>query len=199
MGSFTAGSVVLVRFPFSDLSQTKLRSAVVLAGRCVAKRFAGERTRLACSFRRPAGNIRARCYTDGLAITFDVIANPRANLVSLSTQSCIARRGINSLPKKFVSARTPKPARETRALPGGRRTRVFLRRCCGPRRLRVFEAGRLKLRPGRARYPTNSRSKSVIEVFGGDVTLRNNVCTFDRPTYDAPGNSRSPVRFVSVG
>jgi mRNA interferase MazF len=31
VGSFTAGSVVLVRFPFSDLSQTKLRPAVVLA------------------------------------------------------------------------------------------------------------------------------------------------------------------------
>ncbi len=31
MGSFTAGSVVLVRFPFSDLSQSKLRPAVVLA------------------------------------------------------------------------------------------------------------------------------------------------------------------------
>jgi mRNA interferase MazF len=27
----TAGAVVLVRFPFSDLSQTKLRPAVVLA------------------------------------------------------------------------------------------------------------------------------------------------------------------------
>ncbi len=31
MGSFTAGSVVLVRFPFSDLSRSKLRPAVVLA------------------------------------------------------------------------------------------------------------------------------------------------------------------------
>ena len=31
MGTFTAGSVVLVRFPFSDLSQSKLRPAVVLA------------------------------------------------------------------------------------------------------------------------------------------------------------------------
>jgi mRNA interferase MazF len=31
MGSFTASSVVLVRFPFSDLSQSKLRPAVVLA------------------------------------------------------------------------------------------------------------------------------------------------------------------------
>jgi mRNA interferase MazF len=31
MGTFTAGTVVLVRFPFSDLSQTKLRPAVVLA------------------------------------------------------------------------------------------------------------------------------------------------------------------------
>jgi len=31
MGSLTAGSVVSVRFPFSDLSQSKLRPAVVLA------------------------------------------------------------------------------------------------------------------------------------------------------------------------
>ena len=31
MGSFAAGSVVLVRFPFSDLSQSKLRAAGVLA------------------------------------------------------------------------------------------------------------------------------------------------------------------------
>ncbi len=31
MVTLTAGAVVLVRFPFSDLSQTKLRPAVVLA------------------------------------------------------------------------------------------------------------------------------------------------------------------------
>lgn len=31
MGALAAGAVVLVRFPFSDLSQTKLRPAVVLA------------------------------------------------------------------------------------------------------------------------------------------------------------------------
>ena len=31
MVAFSAGAVVLVRFPFSDLSQTKLRPAVVLA------------------------------------------------------------------------------------------------------------------------------------------------------------------------
>ena len=31
MGPFAAGSVVLVRFPFSDLSESKLRPAVVLA------------------------------------------------------------------------------------------------------------------------------------------------------------------------
>lgn len=31
MGAPTAGAIVLVRFPFSDLSQTKLRPAVVLA------------------------------------------------------------------------------------------------------------------------------------------------------------------------
>jgi mRNA interferase MazF len=32
MVTLTAGSVILVSFPFSDLSQTKLRPAVVLAG-----------------------------------------------------------------------------------------------------------------------------------------------------------------------
>ena len=31
MGAFTTGAVVLVRFPFSDLSHSKLRPAVVLA------------------------------------------------------------------------------------------------------------------------------------------------------------------------
>lgn len=31
MGAFAAGSVVLIPFPFSDLSGTKLRPAVVLA------------------------------------------------------------------------------------------------------------------------------------------------------------------------
>lgn len=31
MGAFSAGAVVLVQFPFSDLSQSKLRPAVVLA------------------------------------------------------------------------------------------------------------------------------------------------------------------------
>jgi mRNA interferase MazF len=31
MGAFAAGQVVLVRFPFSDLTRSKLRPAVVLA------------------------------------------------------------------------------------------------------------------------------------------------------------------------
>ena len=31
MGAFAAGEVVLVRFPFSDLSSSKLRPAVILA------------------------------------------------------------------------------------------------------------------------------------------------------------------------
>ncbi len=31
MGTLATGSVILVRFPFSDLSQSKLRPAVVLA------------------------------------------------------------------------------------------------------------------------------------------------------------------------
>lgn len=32
MGALTAGSVVLVHFPFSDLSQSKRRPAIVIAG-----------------------------------------------------------------------------------------------------------------------------------------------------------------------
>jgi len=32
MGAFAAGAIVIVRFPFSDLTQAKFRPAVVLAG-----------------------------------------------------------------------------------------------------------------------------------------------------------------------
>lgn len=49
----TAGAVVLVRFPFSDLSQTKLRPAVVLAD-------AGRGDLILCQVTsKPYGDIRA--------------------------------------------------------------------------------------------------------------------------------------------
>jgi len=53
MVTLTAGAVVLVRFPFSDLSQTKLRPAVVLAD-------AGRGDLILCQVTsKPYGDIRA--------------------------------------------------------------------------------------------------------------------------------------------
>jgi mRNA interferase MazF len=53
MVTFTAGAVVLVRFPFSDLSQTKLRPAVVLAD-------AGRGDWILCQVTsKPYGDVRA--------------------------------------------------------------------------------------------------------------------------------------------
>lgn len=53
MVTLTAGAVVLVRFPFSDLSQTKLRPAVVLAD-------AGRGDRILCQVTsKPYGDNRA--------------------------------------------------------------------------------------------------------------------------------------------
>ncbi|MEO7274858.1 MAG: type II toxin-antitoxin system PemK/MazF family toxin [Vicinamibacterales bacterium] len=52
-----AGAVVLVRFPFSDLSQTKLRPAVVLAD-------VGRGDRLLCQ-------VTSKSYTDTRAVMFD--------------------------------------------------------------------------------------------------------------------------------
>lgn len=53
MVTFTAGAVVLVRFPFSDLSQTKLRPAVVLAD-------AGRGDWILCQITsKPYGDVRA--------------------------------------------------------------------------------------------------------------------------------------------
>jgi mRNA interferase MazF len=54
----TAGAVVLVRFPFSDLSQTKLRPAVVLAD-------AGRGDRVLCQVTsKPYGDTRAITLED---------------------------------------------------------------------------------------------------------------------------------------
>jgi mRNA interferase MazF len=53
VGGLAAGTVVLVRFPFSDLSQTKLRPAIVLAD-------AGRDDRVLCQVTsKPYGDDRA--------------------------------------------------------------------------------------------------------------------------------------------
>jgi len=57
MGPHPAGAVVLVRFPFSDLSQTKLRPAVVLAD-------VGRGDRILCQ-------VTSKSYSDTLAVTID--------------------------------------------------------------------------------------------------------------------------------
>jgi mRNA interferase MazF len=57
MGAFAAGSIVLVRFPFSDLSQSKLRPAVVLAD-------AGREDWLLCQ-------ITSKPYSDPRALQID--------------------------------------------------------------------------------------------------------------------------------
>jgi mRNA interferase MazF len=55
-----AGAIVLVRFPFSDLSQTKLRPAVVLAD-------AGRGDRVLCQ-------VTSKPYGDSLAIALEQTA-----------------------------------------------------------------------------------------------------------------------------
>ena len=57
MGAPAAGAVVLVRFPFSDLSQTKLRPAVVLAD-------AGRGDWILCQ-------VTSKPYGDTLAVTLE--------------------------------------------------------------------------------------------------------------------------------
>src|SRR5216684_3505973 len=57
MGTFTAGQVVIVHFPFSDLTASKLRPAVVLAE-------AGRGDWILCQ-------ITSKSYGDGKAISLD--------------------------------------------------------------------------------------------------------------------------------
>lgn len=54
MGTFTVGSVVLVQFPFSDLSGSKLRPAIILA-------YSGNNDWVLCQ-------ITSNQYADGMAI-----------------------------------------------------------------------------------------------------------------------------------
>ncbi len=58
MGAFAAGQVVIVRFPFSDLSDSKLRPAVVLAD-------AGRGDWILCQITsKPYGDSRAVALSD---------------------------------------------------------------------------------------------------------------------------------------
>ena len=66
MGAPAIGAVVLARFPFSDLSQSKLRPAVVLAD-------AGRGDRMLC-------RVTSKPYGDGSAIELDHAAFASASL-----------------------------------------------------------------------------------------------------------------------
>ncbi len=66
-----ASAVVLVRFPFSDLSQTKLRPAVVLAD-------AGRGDWMLCQ-------VTSKPYGDGRAIKLEMPTSPAGRSVSRAT------------------------------------------------------------------------------------------------------------------
>jgi len=66
MGTFTAGQVVIVHFPFSDLTASKLRPAVVLAE-------AGRGDWILCQ-------ITSKSYGDGKAISLDAPDFARGSL-----------------------------------------------------------------------------------------------------------------------
>lgn len=89
MVPLAAGLVVLVRFPFSDLSQTKLRPAIVLAdagrgdwilwqrkGRCPARHTAkgthsNRRRRDATRFARFPQKLTSKPYADSAAVALE--------------------------------------------------------------------------------------------------------------------------------
>lgn len=66
MGAFTAGQVVLVRFPFSDLTASKLRPAIVLAE-------AGRGDWILCQ-------ITSKSYGDAKAVSLDTSDFARGSL-----------------------------------------------------------------------------------------------------------------------
>ena len=66
MGIFTAGQVVIVHFPFSDLTASKLRPAVVLAE-------AGRGDWILCQ-------ITSKSYSDDMAISLDAADFARGSL-----------------------------------------------------------------------------------------------------------------------
>jgi mRNA interferase MazF len=99
VGAFSAGAVVLVRFPFSDLSQSKLRPAVVLAD-------AGRGDYVLCQ-------ITSKAQADSRAIEL-----VQADLVSGSLQiTSYARAGKlftanDSIMVRQVGELAPKPLRQ---------------------------------------------------------------------------------------
>ncbi|MDR4466555.1 MAG: type II toxin-antitoxin system PemK/MazF family toxin [Nitrospira sp.] len=101
MGTPSVGTVVLVRFPFSDLSQTKLRPAVVLAeaGRgdwvlcqVTSKSYADSRAIRLEDTNFSAGSLRVLSYVrPGKLFTAnrDLIISEVATLKSISLQQVI--------------------------------------------------------------------------------------------------------------
>ena len=88
MGSFAAGSVVLVRFPFSDLSHSKLRPAVVLA-------HSGRGDWLLCQ-------ITSNAYSDSQAIQ---IADADFQVGSLRIASCARPMKLFTAHESLISTR----------------------------------------------------------------------------------------------
>ncbi|HEU0079652.1 MAG TPA: type II toxin-antitoxin system PemK/MazF family toxin [Longimicrobiaceae bacterium] len=70
MGTLAAGAVVLVPFPFSDLSQSKLRPAVVLAD-------AGRGDLVLCQ-------VTSNAYSDPLAVELSPVAFSSGSLQQIS-------------------------------------------------------------------------------------------------------------------
>jgi mRNA interferase MazF len=101
MGTFTAGQVVIVHFPFSDLTASKLRPAVVLAE-------AGRGDWILCQ-------ITSKAYGDEKAISLDAadFAQGSLRLVSFvrpgklftAHGSLVANQVGGLLPKKFSAVR----------------------------------------------------------------------------------------------
>lgn len=100
MGAFAAGAVVLVPFPFSDLSQSKLRPAVLLAD-------AGRGDLVLCQ-------VTSNPYGDPLAVTLSA-----ADFSSGSLQLTSYAR-----PGKLFTASDRLIVRQVRTLTSSARTRI---------------------------------------------------------------------------
>ena len=69
MGPFAAGQVVLLQFPFSDLSRSKLRPAVVLAG-------AGRQDWIVCQITSSPADLPRSIFLDGSAFAAGGLDHP---------------------------------------------------------------------------------------------------------------------------
>ena len=101
MGTFTAGQIVIVHFPFSDLTASKLRPAVVLAE-------AGRGDWILCQ-------ITSKSYGDGKAISLDAADFARGSLrlasfvrpgkLFTAHSSLVANQVGELQPRKFSTVR----------------------------------------------------------------------------------------------